>query len=138
MNIKYLRSIDGLLNKSIRNTHVPLWNYTLIRTQVFLVYFIAGLKKIDFDWMSGYSMTGLADHWVFDPFKYFLTNDQITLFIVHHGGLFIDLFTGFMLFFSKTRILGTIISSSFHIMNSQMFSIGILIFLRFIYFQFYQ
>lgn len=37
--------------------------------KVFLVYFIAGLKKIDFDWIAGYSMSDLAQHWVFDPFK---------------------------------------------------------------------
>jgi vitamin K-dependent gamma-carboxylase len=117
-------SVDGLVNKSIRNTHVPLWNYTLLRSQVFFVYFIAGLKKIDFDWISGYSMIDLASHWVFDPFKMFLTHDQITVFIVHHGGLFIDLFVGYMLFFDKTRLVGTVISSAFHIMNSRMFNIG--------------
>ena len=117
-------SIDGLVNKSIRNIHVPLWNYTLLRLQVFLVYFIAGLKKTDFDWISGYSMVDIASHWVFDPFKLFLTHEQITLFIVHYSGLFIDLFVGFMLFFDKTRILGTLISSSFHLMNSRMFNIG--------------
>lgn len=117
-------SIDGLVNKSVRNTHIPLWNYTLVRTQVFLVYFLAGLKKIDFDWISGYSMIDLASHWVFDPLKMFLTNEQITLFIVHHGGLFIDLSVGYMLFFDKTRLLGTLISSMFHVMNSRMFNIG--------------
>lgn len=120
---RYL-SIDGLVDRSIKNTHVPLWNYTLLRTQVFLVYFIAGLKKIDFDWIAGYSMIDLASHWVFDPFKLFLTHEQITVFIVHRGGLFIDFFVGYMLFFDKTRILGTLISSSFHIMNAQMFNIG--------------
>jgi vitamin K-dependent gamma-carboxylase len=65
---RYL-SIDGLFNKQIHNVHVPLWNYTLIRTQIFFVYFIAGLKKLDFDWITGYSMSNLASHWVFDPFK---------------------------------------------------------------------
>ncbi len=63
------RSIDGLFRKKIRNSHVPLWNYTLIRYQVFLVYFIAGLKKTDWDWVSGYSMDTLGDHWVFSPFR---------------------------------------------------------------------
>lgn len=29
-----LRSIDGLRNPRKRNAHVPLWNYTLLRTQV--------------------------------------------------------------------------------------------------------
>ncbi|CAF0800127.1 unnamed protein product [Brachionus calyciflorus] len=117
-------SIDGLIDKSIRDAHVPLWNYALLRFQVFLVYFIAGLKKTELDWVKGYSMGNLGSHWVFDPFKTFLTTDQITLFIVHGGGLFIDLFVGYMLFFDKTRLLGTLISSSFHIMNSRMFNIG--------------
>lgn len=53
-----------------------------------------------------------------------MTTDQITLYIVHGGGLFIDLFMGYMLFFDKTRLMGTLISSSFHIMNSRMFNIG--------------
>jgi vitamin K-dependent gamma-carboxylase len=74
--------------------------------------------------MSGYSMNNLAQHWVFDPFKYFLTLDQITLFVVHHGGLIIDLFSGYLLFFDSTRIIGTLMTSSFHIMNSRMFNIG--------------
>lgn len=43
---------------------------------------------------------------------------------MHIGGLFIDLFVGYFLFFDKTRWLGVLISSSFHIMNSQMFNIG--------------
>ena len=104
------RSIDSLLNKSIKNAHIPLWNYFLFRFQViwklllhkneshftymcgilysaiskefwvclmlkhfnfqiFLVYFIAGLKKLDGDWMGGYSMTQLSKHFVFAPFK---------------------------------------------------------------------
>lgn len=90
------RSIDGLRRPSIRNAHVPLWNYTLLRTQVcgscelfmhtlgkrmiqwrpcsfslkiFIVYFIAGVKKLDADWVEGYSMSYLAHHWLFDPFK---------------------------------------------------------------------
>ena len=40
--------------------------------QFFLVYFIAGLKKLDMDWMRGYSLSGreLSRHWVFLPFRY--------------------------------------------------------------------
>ena len=63
------RSIDALSDKSIQNAHVPLWNYGLLRFQIFLVYFIAGLKKTELDWVMGYSMTNLAHHWVFKPFK---------------------------------------------------------------------
>ena len=85
-------SIDGLFRPQKRNAHVPLWNYTLLRAQVgaaprsppphvptrgrhrvspqiFIVYFIAGLKKLDADWVGGYSMGSLARHWLFSPFR---------------------------------------------------------------------
>lgn len=117
-------SVDGLLWKSCRNSHVPLWNYTVFRFQVFLVYFYAGIKKLDFDWMFGYSMTNLSKKWVFDPFRLIMTDDQIDLYIVHLGGLILDMFAGFLLFFDKTRPLAFFFVGSFHFMNSQMFSIG--------------
>uniref|UniRef100_A0A672NJS5 Vitamin K-dependent gamma-carboxylase n=1 Tax=Sinocyclocheilus grahami TaxID=75366 RepID=A0A672NJS5_SINGR len=49
-------SLDGIRNPRKRNAHVPLWNYTMLRTQIFIVYFIAGVKKLDADWVEGYSM----------------------------------------------------------------------------------
>ncbi len=61
---------------------------------------------------------------IFKHKRSILTHEQITLYVVHRGGLFIDLFVGYLLFFDKTRLLGTLISCSFHIMNSRMFSIG--------------
>ncbi|KFM70776.1 Vitamin K-dependent gamma-carboxylase, partial [Stegodyphus mimosarum] len=57
-------SLDGRRDQRIRNTHVPLWNYALLRGQIFLVYFIAGLKKTNLDWIGGYSMEKLGQHWV--------------------------------------------------------------------------
>ena len=91
---------------------------------MFLVYFYAGLKKIDMDWMTGYSMTGLSRQWVFDPFRSFLDNEAIDLYLVHLGGLFFDLFEGFLLIFDKTRPIGIFFGAMFHGMNSQMFHIG--------------
>ncbi|OPJ86856.1 hypothetical protein AV530_001494 [Patagioenas fasciata monilis] len=62
-------SVDGLFRPQKRNAHVPLWNYALLRAQIFIVYFIAGLKKLDADWVGGYSMNTLARHWLFAPFR---------------------------------------------------------------------
>ncbi|KFO65118.1 Vitamin K-dependent gamma-carboxylase, partial [Corvus brachyrhynchos] len=62
-------SVDGLFRPQKRNAHVPLWNYALLRAQVFIVYFIAGLKKLDADWVGGFSMGTLARHWLFAPFR---------------------------------------------------------------------
>ena len=53
-----------------------------------------------------------------------LTDDQIDLFIVHLGGLTIDMFGGILLLFDKTRPIALFLLASFHFMNSTMFSIG--------------
>lgn len=74
--------------------------------------------------MTGYSMTGLSSKWVFDPFRPFLSDKAIDLFLVHISGLCYDLFIGFFLIFERTRLIGILFSLAFHGMNSQMFSIG--------------
>ncbi|XP_008422324.1 vitamin K-dependent gamma-carboxylase [Poecilia reticulata] len=117
-------SLDGLRKPSIRNAHVPLWNYTLLRTQIFIVYFIAGVKKLDADWVEGYSMSYLAHHWLFDPFKAILPVELVSLLVVHGGGLILDLTAGYLLFFDATRPVAFFFVSYFHCMNSQLFSIG--------------
>ncbi|KAF3849167.1 hypothetical protein F7725_015664 [Dissostichus mawsoni] len=117
-------SIDGLRRPSIRNAQVPLWNYTILRTQIFIVYFLAGIKKLDADWVEGYSMSYLAHHWLFDPFKVILPVELINLLVVHGGGLILDLSAGYLLFFDATRPYGIFFVSYFHCMNSQLFSIG--------------
>lgn len=117
-------SIDGLRKPHIRNAQVPLWNYTLLRTQIFIVYFIAGIKKLDADWVEGYSMSYLAHHWLFDPFKLILPVEIVSLLVVHGGGLVLDLSAGYLLFFDATRPYAFFFVSYFHCMNSQLFSIG--------------
>ncbi|XP_076019621.1 vitamin K-dependent gamma-carboxylase [Genypterus blacodes] len=117
-------SLDGLRRPVIRNAHVPLWNYTILRTQIFIVYFIAGIKKLDADWVEGYSMSYLAHHWLFDPFKAILPVELVSLLVVHGGGLILDLTAGYLLFFDATRPFAIFFVSYFHCMNSQLFSIG--------------
>ncbi|KAM3874307.1 vitamin K-dependent gamma-carboxylase [Diretmus argenteus] len=117
-------SIDGLRKPTKRNAHVPLWNYTLLRSQIFIVYFIAGIKKLDADWVEGYSMSYLANHWLFDPFKIILPVELVNLLVVHGGGLVLDLSAGYLLFFDATRPFAIFFVSYFHCMNSQLFSIG--------------
>jgi vitamin K-dependent gamma-carboxylase len=122
----------------------PLWNYAILRYQLFLLYFVAGLKKFDLDWLNGYSMTHLANHWVFDPFRcpfylqvvevinlnfysifrLFMTAEQVDLWVIHVGGFLLDLTISFWLFFDKTRPAAIFFCASFHTMNSQIFSIG--------------
>lgn len=62
-------SIDSWLNPKKPQT-VPFWNYFLIKFQFFILYFIAGLKKMSAEWLSGYAMSNLSYHWVFAPIRF--------------------------------------------------------------------
>lgn len=64
-------SVDrGRCGGEIDQAMVPRWHYVLFRFQIFLLYFYAGVKKIDADWLAGYSMVGLAKTWIFAPFRF--------------------------------------------------------------------
>ena len=69
-NLCFNSSIDAWINPLIRNKPVPNWNYILVKFQIFLLYFYAGIKKMDPEWLGGYSMKNLGTHRVFTPFKY--------------------------------------------------------------------
>ncbi|KAM7304987.1 vitamin K-dependent gamma-carboxylase [Ixodes scapularis] len=117
-------SVDSWRSKFLNNTDVPRWNYILIRAQIFCVYFIAGLKKMDKDWIGGHSMRGLSKHWVFDGFKLILSEEQIDFYVVHWGGFLLDLTVGFVMATATIRPVGALFCILFNAMNSRMFTIG--------------
>ncbi|KAF5269192.1 hypothetical protein FQR65_LT02493 [Abscondita terminalis] len=121
-NMSY--SVDSVLNKDVTNKTIPFWNYFILRFQFFILYFMAGLKKTDTEWLGGYSMVDLGHHWVFVPFQFILSTKHIDFFIVHFMGFLLDLTIGFWLISPTSRPYAMIFSSLFHIMNSRLFSIG--------------
>ena len=89
---------------SATNEKIPAWNYFIIRLQLFILYFYAGLKKTEEDWLLGYSMGKLSKQWVFDPIRFIgFSDDFINKYVIHLGGFMIDLTTGPMLLFDLTR-----------------------------------
>ncbi|XP_006616444.1 vitamin K-dependent gamma-carboxylase [Apis dorsata] len=116
-------ALDASETKRSDNT-VPLWNYFILKFQFFALYFLAGLKKSGVEWLSGYAMANLSRHWVFSPFRLFLTTEQTDFFIVHWFGFIFDLTVGFWMLFDKTRIPAMVFCTAFHLMNSRLFSIG--------------
>ncbi|XP_034255208.1 vitamin K-dependent gamma-carboxylase isoform X2 [Thrips palmi] len=107
-----------------RDRPVPLWNYTALRVQFFLLYFLAGVKKFDPDWIGGFPMRHLNSHWVFDPFKLVLSPEQVDFWIVHIVGFTLDLTIGFWMWLDATRPVAFIFCAMFHLMNSRLFMIG--------------
>lgn len=65
----FFSSLDSLLDKKIRNKSVPNWNYFILKFQFFMLYFLAGIKKSNWEWLEGYAMNNMGNHWVFIPFR---------------------------------------------------------------------
>jgi vitamin K-dependent gamma-carboxylase len=108
---------------------VPFWSVFLIRAQLFVVYFYAGLAKLDPDWLACRPLNGLAERLLLFCQLHLPFADRIELaqlsFFLHYGGLVFDLSIGFLLLIRRTRILGIVLCLLFHGMNYFIFSIGV-------------
>lgn len=76
------------------------------------------------EWLSGYAMTNLGYHWLFTPFRLFLSVEMTELLIIHWFTAIFDLTIAFWMTYEKTRLLVTPFMLSFHLMNSRLFTIG--------------
>ncbi|XP_047020536.1 vitamin K-dependent gamma-carboxylase [Helicoverpa zea] len=117
-------SLDAYLDPSKRKPTVPYWNYFVLKYQFFILYFMAGMKKGTAEWLTGYSVQNLSEHWVFDPFKYFLTVQQTDYLVVHWFVFVFDLTVALWMMWSITRHVAMVFCALFHLMNSRLFRIG--------------
>jgi len=132
-------SVDVLRKPKLKITNVPWWTIDIFKLQLFIVYFFAGLSKLNYDWLiaamplriwlpasSHLPVIGglLTQLWVAYVFSWF-------------GALF-DLSIGFLLLNSKTRKLAYLLVIIFHLATAWFFKIGmfpyIMVFVTIIFF----
>jgi Vitamin K-dependent gamma-carboxylase len=105
---------------------VPRWTITVLRAQVGLVYFFAGLSKIKYDWLikaeplkiwlGACQNIPLVGNWLAMP---------ITAYIFSWAGMLFDLTAVFFLLNKKTRPYEYVVIVVFHVMTLWLFYIGI-------------
>ncbi|KAJ8733012.1 hypothetical protein PYW07_015611 [Mythimna separata] len=117
-------SLDSYLDPTKKRSSVPYWNYFILKYQFFILYFMAGMKKGTAEWLTGYSVQNLSEHWVFEPFKFFLTVPQTDYLIVHWFVFVFDLTVAIWMMLSTTRHVAMLFCAMFHLMNSRLFRIG--------------
>ena len=104
---------------------VPVWQPLILRIQFFLVYFFGGIAKINEDWLQAKPM----DMWLSDRAHYPLVGPffetEMGAYFFSYGGLFFDLFIGFILWHRHLRPLGFVGVLFFHLTNKWLFSIGV-------------
>ncbi len=118
-------SFDAMDRPWLRMDCVPAWTFWLLRFQIGIPYFFGGIAKLNHDWLRGEPMRmglGLRTHYpIVGP--YF--SEEWMVWFFAYGGIAFDLLVVPALFWRRTRVPAYIAAVAFHLMNSQMFDIGI-------------
>lgn len=108
-----------------RDLPVPAWAPWALRLQVGLVYFYAGVAKLNLDWLSGSPM----DRWLRSradlPLLGPLTQLPDAHLLFSYSGLLIDLLAFPLLLWRPSRPWMFVALLLFHAANDQMFTIGV-------------
>ncbi|XCF07393.1 HTTM domain-containing protein [Tamlana crocina] len=118
-------SVDNLIKKqSYRN--VPKWSIDSIKLLLGIVYFYAGLAKINSDWLCRAQPLKI---WL--PSKYdlpllgeTLMNQNWFHYAMSWSGMLYDLSIPFLLLYKRTRILAFVLVVFFHVFTRVLFPIG--------------
>ncbi len=119
-------SFDSWWNKKIRTDFVPAWSLWLLRIQIGVPYFFGGVAKINEDWLNGNPLRfWLADRAdTFPSLGQFFTKESFVFFFAY-SALLMDLLAVPFLLWKRSRIFAYGILVLFHVLNSQLFSLGI-------------
>lgn len=118
-------SIDASSGRVQTSSVVPFWQHSLLCFQMGVVYFFGGIAKFDPDWLTGVPLNlWLDDHQTWPLIGKILKSDMTAL-LFSFSGFFLDLFIVPALIYKRTRLLGFILISLFHISNHFIFNIGI-------------
>ena len=118
-------SVDAWLWPGLRSQVTPAWTVWMLRFQLGVVYFFGGVAKLSPDWLRGEPMrTWLARRTDFPVIGQFF-REEWAVYLFSYGGLLLDLLIVPFLLWRRTRVPAFIVAVLFHLMNAQMFRIGI-------------
>jgi vitamin K-dependent gamma-carboxylase-like protein len=120
-----LLSLDARLGLVSRSEFVPTWSVFLLRAQVAIVYFYAGIAKLNHDWLRGEPMrswlAARSDIAIIGQFF----REEWAVYFFSWGGLLFDLLIVPLIAWRRTRLLAVVGAIAFHLLNARLFSIGI-------------
>jgi hypothetical protein len=118
-------SVDSYQQPSITNTHIPFWMIGLLQVQLGIVYFYAGLAKLNPDWLLDamplrFWLTSRNDLPVIGSFL----DDMWVAYLFSWFGAIYDLVIPFVLWSKRWRPLGYLAVVIFHVLTRVLFPIG--------------
>jgi len=121
-----LFSVDAWLNRKIQSNFVPAWSLWILRFQIGVVYFYGGIAKLNWDWLNGeplrHWLPGYADS---VPVLGSYFTEEWLVYLFSYSAFLIDLLVVPFLLWKRTRLITFGIVTSFHVLNAQLFTIGI-------------
>lgn len=114
-------SLDAGCNRTLRCNVVPRWALSLLRAQIGIVYFYAGLAKLNNDWLRGEPMR----EWLAELAPASILSTQAAAHFFSYGGMLFDLLVVPLLLWRRTRPFALAVAAAFHAGNHFLFQIGV-------------
>lgn len=118
-------SIDALKNPNRAFQYIPAWTITSIKFFLVIVYFYAGLAKLNSDWLLNAMPLKI---WLPSKFDIPLVGNLLGQEWVHYAfswiGAGYDLAIPFLLLYRKTRPVAFLLVVVFHVLTRVLFPIG--------------
>ena len=119
-------SIDSKLFPRIKSWTVPRWSILALECQIAILYFFAGVAKLNYDWLVNAQPMGL---WLKSKADFPILGQLLvmeeTAFIFSWAGMLFDICIAFLLFSKKLRPLGYLAVVVFHLLTHFLFPIGV-------------
>lgn len=118
-------SLDVWRRPVLKATEIPAYYILMFKAQLFLIYFFAGVAKINYDWLilAMPLKVWLPVHADMPVIGSLLTQEWIA-YVFSWAGLLFDLFIGFILFNKRTVYIGYFFVFVFHAFTALFFQIG--------------
>lgn len=118
-------SVDARLRPQIKADHVPGWCVNIFKLQLILVYFFAGLSKLNYDWLIAAMPLRI---WLPANSNLWLVGGLLTqlwvAYVFSWFGFLFDLLIGFFLLDSRYRGWAYLFVLVFHLATGWFFKIG--------------
>ena len=118
-------SVDAWRDKNLRSQEIPAWTIDSLKLLLGIVYFYAGLAKLNSDWLFEAMPLQI---WLPAKYSVPLLGDLLQQTWVHYAfawsGALYDLTIPFLLVYRKTRIYAFGLVVIFHILTRVLFPIG--------------
>lgn len=119
-------SLDVRLKFTKYRESVPAWTLNILKFQLGVVYFFAGVAKLNYHWLfDAQPLSNWLSHQTHLTIIGSIMNDPITAYIFSWAGCLFDLSVAFLLSIRTTRIWAYLAVFFFHFITGIMFPIGI-------------